>query len=82
VRHIADRTAVLQQGRLVDLLDAHSSDESNRSPYTQRLFDSAPVPDPALQRAKRARFEESALTLERPDTPQPLPAADDNRRTS
>jgi ABC-type glutathione transport system ATPase component len=57
VRHIASRVAVLEQGRIVDLFAGREHDPSQWTLYTRRLFDAAPVPDPDLQRAKRADFE-------------------------
>ena len=57
VQHIASRIAVLQQGRIVDLFDTRDADPTGWSTYTRRLFEAAPVPDPALQREKRRQFD-------------------------
>ncbi|MFT4082814.1 MAG: dipeptide/oligopeptide/nickel ABC transporter ATP-binding protein [Nocardioides sp.] len=57
VRQIADRVAVQQSGRLVELFDAEEVDSPLRAPYTRRLFNAAPIPDPLRQTEKRARFE-------------------------
>jgi oligopeptide transport system ATP-binding protein len=57
VRHIAHRIAVLEAGRIVDLFSSREYDPSEWTTYTRELFDAAPVPDPDLQRAKRADFE-------------------------
>jgi len=57
VRHIADQVAVLERGRIVDVFSAGEYDSATWSPYTRRLFDAAPVPDPERQRARRAAFE-------------------------
>jgi len=65
VRHVAQRIAVLEHGKMVDLLDAHDDDRSSWSHYTRKLFDAAPIPDPALQKARREQFER---TLAEPDT--------------
>jgi ABC-type microcin C transport system duplicated ATPase subunit YejF len=56
VHHIASRVAVLYRGRLVE------TDTSDRillhpqHPYTAMLQAAAPVPDPAIQRERRAEF--------------------------
>lgn len=59
VEHIAQRIAVLERGVLADFLDARDNDRTAWSHYTRKLFDAAPVPDPELQRAKRAQFEKT-----------------------
>jgi peptide/nickel transport system ATP-binding protein len=61
VRHIAHRVAVLERGQVVDTFGGRNYDRSAWSPYTRRLFDAAPIPDPDQQRAKRAAFEADAL---------------------
>ena len=55
VRHVSHRTLVLYQGEIVEQGDAHQVHESPSHPYTRALLDAAPVPDPLLQRARRAR---------------------------
>ena len=60
VQHISRRIAVLQRGRIVDLLEG-SEDRGSWNPYTKRLFDAVPIPDPDLQRARRAAFVEDAV---------------------
>jgi len=57
VRHIATRVAVLEKGRIVDVFAGHDGDSSRWTAYTRRLFAAAPIPDPDLQRARRAEFE-------------------------
>ena len=57
VQHVADRIAVLQRGRLADELAAGDTDPARWSTYTRKLFDAAPIPDPVLQRERRATFE-------------------------
>jgi len=53
VKQFADRTIVLEQGRIVE--EGLSVDVCDRPvhPYTQRLVGAAPVPDPRLQRQRR-----------------------------
>ncbi len=55
VRHVSHRTLVLYQGEIVEQGDARQVHESPSHPYTRALLDAAPVPDPLLQRARRAR---------------------------
>ena len=55
VDSLANRVAVLQRGRLVEV---GSREEVLRNPnedYTRRLVAAVPVPDPAVQRARRSR---------------------------
>jgi len=65
VRQICDRVAVMHQGRLVELADSTALFERPRHPYTRRLLEAIPVPDPRRRRAV------TSLT----DAP---PATDDN----
>lgn len=53
VKQFADRTIVLEQGRIVE--EGRSVDVCDRPehPYTQRLVAAAPVPDPRLQQQRR-----------------------------
>ncbi|MFI9814284.1 ABC transporter ATP-binding protein [Saccharothrix variisporea] len=56
VQRLADRVAVLKDGRLVEEGPAQSVLSRPQHPYTQRLLAAAPVADPAVQRARdRAR---------------------------
>jgi len=58
VRQFADRTLVLQAGRIVEEGTSAEVCERPVHPYTQRLVAAAPVPDPVLQRERRrARLE-------------------------
>ncbi len=66
VRHVASRVAVLEKGRIVDLFDTRHFDPTEWTPYTTKLFDAAPIPDPDLQLAKRIAFE-AILNQERSD---------------
>lgn len=54
VRSFADRVAVLNAGRVVETGTAAQVCTSPSDPYTQRLVMSAPVPDPRIQRERRA----------------------------
>jgi len=55
VRHVSHRTLVLYQGEIVEQGDAAQVHEAPTHPYTRALLAAAPVPDPLLQRARRAQ---------------------------
>lgn len=46
VRHVADRVAVMHRGRIVEMLAADDIGRAATHPYTRRLLDAVPVPDP------------------------------------
>jgi oligopeptide transport system ATP-binding protein len=54
VRHIADRIAVMHEGRIVEQGEADRVCESPSDPYTKQLLAAVPVPDPRESRARRA----------------------------
>ena len=51
IRHISDRTAVMYQGKLVELAPTKRLFESPQHPYTKNLLAAAPIADPILARA-------------------------------
>jgi ABC-type glutathione transport system ATPase component len=51
VRQVADRVAVMREGRLVEVGDARQVFGDPRHPYTRQLLDAVPIPDP--RRARR-----------------------------
>ncbi|NUR62921.1 MAG: dipeptide ABC transporter ATP-binding protein [Catenulispora sp.] len=55
VRHVADRVAVLNLGRVVEYGDADPVFEDPQHPYTRALLSAVPVPDPVVER-RRARI--------------------------
>ncbi|MGQ0663368.1 MAG: ABC transporter ATP-binding protein [Pseudomonadota bacterium] len=55
VRHIATRVAVMYLGRVMELAERDELYARPLHPYTKALLDAAPVPDPALERARAAR---------------------------
>jgi ABC-type oligopeptide transport system ATPase subunit len=59
VPHIAHRVVVLYQGRVVETGPVSQVCDHPSDPYTRRLIAAAPVPDPALQRARRLRMTEA-----------------------
>ncbi len=54
VRQIADRVAVMRQGRILELGPIEAVWTAPRHPYTRALIDAAPVPDPTRRRGLRA----------------------------
>jgi ABC-type glutathione transport system ATPase component len=66
VNEVSDRIAVLNQGRIVEIGDAHRVATAPEHPYTKRLQMAAPIADPAKQRIRRAerlRFLEQERSL-------------------
>ncbi len=61
VRHISDRVAVMYLGRIVELADADQLYRAPRHPYTRMLIDAVPIPDPAIERARRRRMPEGEI---------------------
>nr|WP_067479934.1 ABC transporter ATP-binding protein [Actinomadura hibisca] len=53
VRQVADRVAVMYQGRLVELGAADALYAAPAHPYTRALLDAVPSPDPARERRRR-----------------------------
>ena len=72
VHAISDRIAVLKDGRIVELGDAHQVATNPQHPYTRRLQMSAPIADPPRQRARRAErlriLAAEAAAIDRPDS--------------
>ncbi|HVY96444.1 MAG TPA: ATP-binding cassette domain-containing protein, partial [Solirubrobacterales bacterium] len=54
VRHISDRIAVMNQGKIVEEGSADQVCEHPRDEYTKKLLAAVPVPDPREARARRA----------------------------
>jgi oligopeptide/dipeptide ABC transporter ATP-binding protein len=69
VRHISKRVVVLYRGRVMEAGPAATVYSRPAHPYTRALLQSALVPDPNLQRARRIARQRSAPDL--PSTIQP-----------
>ncbi|MFJ6693142.1 ABC transporter ATP-binding protein [Streptomyces sp. NPDC091294] len=55
VHQVSDRIAVLHQGRIAEIGNAHDIATNPQHPYTRRLQMAAPVADPKKQRLRRAK---------------------------
>ena len=53
VRHISDRIAVMQKGRIVELGDTEEVFTDPQHPYSQELLSAVPIPDPEVARSRR-----------------------------
>ena len=66
VRQVADRIAVMRQGRILELGPVDAVWSAPRHPYTKALIEAAPVPDPLRKRGLRTplsgRFSTGKLT--------------------
>jgi oligopeptide transport system ATP-binding protein len=60
VRHISDRIAVMNDGKIVEEGTADQVCEHPRDDYTKKLLAAVPIPDPRESRARRQRAGSSA----------------------
>ena len=65
VKHISDRIMVFYLGRVMECAAARDLVRVPRHPYTRALISAAPIPDPAVERLRRA-------TVLKGDLPSPL----------
>jgi peptide/nickel transport system ATP-binding protein len=61
VRHISSRIVVMYLGRVMETADRDELCERPLHPYTRLLLDAAPIPDPAVEKARTARLIEGEL---------------------
>ncbi len=62
VRHIADRVAVMNMGKIVELRSASDIYTKAEHPYTKQLLDAIPIPDPSIEQ-KRISHEKMSENL-------------------
>lgn len=63
VRHVSHRTVVLYRGDIVEQGEAGQVHDHPQHPYTRALLAAAPVPDPLVQRERRAEFEHARQAM-------------------
>ena len=63
VRHLSHRTIVLYRGRIMEQGPAATVYDTPAHPYTRALLDASPVPDPEVQRGRRAARATGAVDL-------------------
>jgi oligopeptide/dipeptide ABC transporter ATP-binding protein len=73
VRHISMRVVVLYHGRVMEAGPAAVIYSQPAHPYTRALLESAPIPDPDLQRARRTARQRSISDLPGPAQPESCP---------
>ena len=61
VKHISDRIMVFYLGRTMEYAEARELVRSPRHPYSRALISAAPVPDPRVERERRAVILEGEL---------------------
>jgi peptide/nickel transport system ATP-binding protein len=55
VRHLSHRIVVMYLGRVMEIADRDTLYAQPLHPYTKALLDAAPIPDPAIERARAPR---------------------------
>jgi peptide/nickel transport system ATP-binding protein len=53
VRYLCHRVAVMLRGRLVEIAPTEAIFSDPRHPYTRSLLSAIPIPNPAIERARR-----------------------------
>nr|WP_023742171.1 MULTISPECIES: ABC transporter ATP-binding protein [unclassified Mesorhizobium]ESY18065.1 ABC transporter ATP-binding protein [Mesorhizobium sp. LNJC395A00]WJI73609.1 ABC transporter ATP-binding protein [Mesorhizobium sp. C395A] len=75
VENISDRVAVMYLGQIVEMGTRDQVFSNPRHPYTRRLIDAVPVPDPAQRRTRFARLDQEIPSATRRVGEAPLKLA-------
>ena len=75
VENISDRVAVMYLGQIVEMGTRDQVFSNPRHPYTRRLIDAVPVPDPARRRSRFARLDQEIPSATRRIGEAPLKLA-------
>lgn len=75
VENISDRVAVMYLGQIVEMGRRDQVFSNPRHPYTRRLIEAVPVPDPAKRRSRFARLEQEIPSATRRIGEAPLKLA-------
>ena len=75
VENISDRVAVMYLGQIVEMGTRDQVFSNPRHPYTMRLIDAVPVPDPARRRSRFARLDQEIPSATRRIGEAPLKLA-------
>jgi peptide/nickel transport system ATP-binding protein len=70
IRHVADRTAVMYRGRLLEMDDTETLFANPAHPYTRALLSAIPIPDPDRERNRRRIAWSGDGTYPAHDAPQ------------
>ncbi|MBN9272826.1 MAG: ABC transporter ATP-binding protein, partial [Mesorhizobium sp.] len=78
VENISDRVAVMYLGQIVEMGTRDQVFSNPRHPYTKRLIEAVPVPDPTRRRSRFARLDKEIASATRKvgDDPQRLTLRD------
>jgi peptide/nickel transport system ATP-binding protein len=78
VENISDRVAVMYLGQIVEMGTRDQVFSNPRHPYTRRLIEAVPVPDPARRRSRFARLDHEipSATRRLGESPQRLVLSD------
>ncbi|RWQ16208.1 ABC transporter ATP-binding protein [Mesorhizobium sp.] len=75
VENISDRVAVMYLGQIIEMGRRDQVFSNPRHPYTRRLIEAVPVPDPAKRRSRFARLEQEIPSATRRIGEAPLKLA-------
>lgn len=56
VRHISDKVAVMNQGRIVEMNETNAVFDNPQHAYTKALLASIPIPDPEKEKVRRSKL--------------------------